>query len=118
MLRRGMPAFALALALWATVAGAHNHDRDMAERLQAMGEVRPLQDILAQVARDYPGQILKVDFEREGDDDDCLACRDRWIYELKLLQDQGRMTKLRIDARTGETLWVDTRSLRREGKHP
>ena len=52
MLRRGMPAFALALALWATVAGAHNHDRDMAERLQAMGEVRPLQDILAQVARD------------------------------------------------------------------
>jgi len=118
MLRQGMLAAALALGLWSTGAGAHNHDRDMAERLQALGEVRPLQDVLAQVARDYPGQVLKVDFEQEDDDDDCLKCRGRWIYELKLLQDQGRMTKLKIDARTGETLWVGTRPLRHDGRHP
>ena len=66
----------------------------------------------------YPGQVLKVDFEREDDDDDCLKCRGRWIYELKLLQDQGRMTKRKIDARTGETLWVGTRPLRHDGRHP
>jgi uncharacterized membrane protein YkoI len=113
-----MLAGALVLGLWTTGAGAHNHDRDMAEQLQALGEVRPLQDVLAQVARDYPGQVLKVDFEREDDDDDCLKCRGRWIYELKLLQDQGRMTKLKIDARTGETLWVGTRPLRHDGRHP
>jgi len=118
MLRRGMLAAALALGLWSTGAGAHNHDRDMAERLQALGEVRPLQAVLEQVAHDYPGQVLKVDFEREDDDDDCRACRGRWIYELKLLQDQGRLTKLKIDARTGETLWVGTRPLRYDGRHP
>ena len=118
MLERGMLAGALVLGLWSTGAVAHNHDRDMAEQLQALGEVRPLQDVLAQVARDYPGQVLKVDFEREDDDDDCLKCRGRWIYELKLLQDQGRMTKLKIDARTGETLWVGTRPLRHDGRHP
>ncbi len=94
--------------LWASGAGAHNHDRDRAERLQALGEVRPLQAILAQVARDYPGQILKVEFEQAGEQrkGEGQACRGRWFYELKLLQDQGRLTKLRIDARTGETLWV------------
>ncbi|CAM5190404.1 Membrane protein OS=Castellaniella defragrans (strain DSM / CCUG 39792 / 65Phen) OX=1437824 GN=BN940_04511 PE=4 SV=1 [Castellaniella denitrificans] len=118
MRRRGMLAGALALGLWAGGAGAHNHDRDMAERLQALGEVLPLQDVLARVARDYPGQVLKVEFEQEDDDDDCGACRGRWIYELKLLQDQGRLTKLKIDARTGETLWMGTRPLRREGGHP
>lgn len=115
---RGMLAGALALVLWAGGAGAHNHDRDMAERLQALGEVLPLQDVLEQVARDYPGQVLKVDFEREDDDDDCLKCRGRWIYELKLMQDQGRLTKLKVDARTGEALWVATKPLRRGGDHP
>ncbi|MDY0308351.1 MAG: peptidase [Castellaniella sp.] len=116
MLRHAMWAVALALGLWASGAGAHNHDRDMAERLQALGEVKPLQDVLAQVARDYPGQVLKVSFEQEDEDDSCLKCRGLWIYELKLLLDQGQLAKLKIDARTGETLWVGTRPLRRGGR--
>jgi uncharacterized membrane protein YkoI len=119
MLRRGMLAVALVLGLGATGAGAHNHDRDLAEQLQAMGEVLPLPDVLARVARDYPGQVLKVEFEQENDHCDGARGKpeDCWIYELKILQDQGRLTKLKVDARTGETLWVGTRPLRHDGRH-
>ncbi|MFC4298094.1 PepSY domain-containing protein [Castellaniella hirudinis] len=122
MRRRGMLACVLVLGLWAAGAGAHNHDRDMAERLQALGEVLPLQDVLARAAHDYPGQVLKVEFEQE--DDRCGSpggpSEGCWIYELKILQDEGRLTKLKIDARTGETVWVGTRPLHRDGRrgHP
>lgn len=133
--RRWVLTGALALGLWTAGAGAHNHDRDMAERLQALGEVLPLQDVLQRAARDYPGQVLKVEFEQEDERCECDGgapgggkaesrksekdeSEGRWIYELKILQDQGRLTKLKIDARTGETLWVGTRPLRRDGRHP
>ncbi len=107
-------ALALATGMWATGARAHNHDRDMAERLQAMGEVLPLQDILARIAQDYPGQVLEVEFE--DDDDHCERdsrnCATRWLYELKLLQHQGRLVKLKVDARTGQILKASSRPLR------
>lgn len=121
MHRRGLLAGVLALGLWASGAAAHNHDRDAAERLQALGEVLPLQDILTRVARDYPGQVLKVEFEQD-EGGHCQEPGGRaagcWRYEFKILQDQGRLVKLEVDARTGEVVRVSTRPLRRGGRHP
>ncbi|MGB6241057.1 MAG: PepSY domain-containing protein [Castellaniella sp.] len=118
MQRRHVLAAVLALGgVWATGAQAHNHDREKAERLQAMGEVLPLQTVLAQVAKDYPGQVLKVEFD---EDDGCKrgeTCPDRWVYELKILQDGGRLVKIKVDARTGQVLWVGRRPLHKEGSH-
>ncbi len=57
------------------------------------GEILPLPQILERVARRYPGQVLEVELERKGD---------RWIYELKVLQGDGRLIKMDIDARSGE----------------
>ncbi|CAM5787980.1 PepSY domain-containing protein [Castellaniella caeni] len=107
--------------LGTTVALAHNHDRTEAERLQQMGEVLPLSQVLSRVASEYPGQVLKVEFEDDDDFKDCSdtsrPCTDRWIYELKILQDQGRLVKLKVDAHTGQVLWVGRRPLRGQGKH-
>ncbi|WP_322998893.1 PepSY domain-containing protein [Castellaniella sp.] len=122
MQRRHMLATLLALVgTWATGAQAHDHDRDRekAERLQAAGEVLPLQDVLARVAKDYPGQVLKVEFDE--DDGDCQhsgTCTDRWVYKLKILQDQGRLVKIKVDARTGQVLWAGRRPPHDQGKHP
>ena len=78
-------------------------------------------DILARVARDYPGQVLKVEFEQD-EGGHCQEPGGRaagcWRYEFKILQDQGRLVKLEVDARTGEVVRVSTRPLRRGGRHP
>ncbi|MGB6008552.1 PepSY domain-containing protein [Castellaniella sp.] len=122
MQRRSVLAGALALGIWATGAQAHDHDRDRekAERLQAAGQVLPLQDVLDRVAKDYPGQVLKVEFEEESGQGDCAGgspCRGRWIYELKILQDQGRLVKIKVDARSGQVLWVGRRPAHAQGTH-
>jgi len=52
----------------------------------------PLTEILARVARSHPGQVLAVELERDDG---------RWMYELKLLQSDGLLVRLKVDARDG-----------------
>lgn len=80
--------------------GDHDHDRARAA-LQA-GEVLPLPVVLERVSRDYPGNVLEVELERE---------KGLWIYELKILQSGGSLLRLKVDARTAELI------KRREGRH-
>ena len=61
------------------------------------GKVQPLRTVLEKVERDYQGQAVKVDF----DEDD-----GRYIYEIRLLQNDGRMAKLKVDAMDGKVLEV------------
>lgn len=84
----------LLLALWLGQAHADS-DHDRARAALLAGEVRPLTQVLAQVARTHPGQVLEVELERENG---------RWVYELKLLQSDGRLLKLAVDARDGQML--------------
>lgn len=105
------------LALQAAGAQAHNHDRDreLAEQLQALGEVLPLQQVLADIQERYPGHVLEVEFE--DDDDHCRhesSCEKRWVYEFKIMQSDGTLIKLKVDARTGEVIKETRRS--RSGK--
>ena len=66
------------------------------EGVPGMAGVAPLQNLLARVQGAYPGHILKVELEREGDEP--------WIYEVKLLTDRGRVLKLEYDAVSLELL--------------
>ncbi|MEK8033762.1 PepSY domain-containing protein [Ideonella sp. DXS29W] len=79
--------------VWADEGRDHDHDRARAA-LQA-GEVLPLGQVMDQVRRRYPGELLEVELERE---------RGRWIYELKLLQPGGVLVRLYVDAKTAEVL--------------
>ena len=91
---RWQSVFPLLLALWLDQAHADS-DHDRARAALLAGEVRPLAQVLAQVAHTHPGQVLEVELEREGS---------RWVYELKLLQSDGRLLKLEVDARDGQVL--------------
>lgn len=77
-----------------------DHDRARAA-LQA-GEVMPLQNLLEQVQRSHPGEVLEVELEHEDG---------RWVYELKLLRTGGRLVRLDVDAKTARVLRVRHRPL-------
>jgi hypothetical protein len=86
-------ALAGALAPTAHAGGKDDHERARAA-LQA-GEVLPLPVVLERLQRDYPGRVLEVDLEREDG---------RWIYEIRLVQADGRLLKLEVDAATARIL--------------
>lgn len=104
MNRLRRPFALLALAVAAATAGIavqadeRGHgDHDLARQALERGQVLPLRTVLDKVEREYQGQVLKVEFERDDG---------RFIYEIRLLQQDGRMTKLKIDAVDGRVLKI------------
>jgi hypothetical protein len=95
-----------ACALWAATLALPNAsagdkgDHDRARQAVLAGQVLPLPAVLERLQRDVPGQVLEVELELE---------HDLWIYELKLLTSAGRLTKVKVDARTGEVLRIKSR---------
>ena len=89
---------AVLLALLVSFGTAHasgDDDHERAHRAVQAGEVMPLEQVLPRIAKDHPGQVLKIELERE----DGL-----WTYEVKLLRADGQLVKLLLDARTAEVL--------------
>lgn len=83
------------------------HDHDLARRALEQGQVLPLRTVLDKVEREYKGQALKVEFERDDDG--------RFVYKIRLLQPDGRIAKLKVDAVDGRVLGVKRREA--EGNH-
>lgn len=82
-----------------------DHDHDQARQLYATGQILALETIIANHRRQHPGgQLLEAELEFE---------RDRYVYELKMLGDDGVVREFEYDARTGE-LWRIKR--KEEGK--
>lgn len=75
-------------------------DHERALQAVQSGQVLPLAKVLALVEKAHPGQVLEVELEHE---------KQQWQYEIKLLQPDGRLMKLRVDGRTGEVLKRKTR---------
>ena len=65
----------------------------------------PLPALLERLQRSHPGQVLELELERDDG---------QWVYEVKLLQPQGQLLRLKLDARTGEVLSAK----RRDAKPP
>ena len=57
----------------------------------------PLRTVLDQVEREYKGQVIKVEFEHDDG---------RFLYELRVLQADGRVLKVKINAVNGKVLSV------------
>ena len=86
---------ALAVVAALTIAPAPSRaDDDDAKRVrQAVqrGEIKPLSDILAMVRDKLPGDVIGV----EIDSDD-----GRWRYEFKVIDKQGRLFEVYVNAQT------------------
>lgn len=87
-------AVALAGALGPAPAAARD-DHERAREAVESGQAQPLRYILEVLERSHPGRVLEVELEQH---------HDQWIYEVKLLQPDGRLVKLKVDAKTGAVL--------------
>lgn len=97
----------LVLAVGATAGGAlyadDHGDHELARQALERGQVLPLRTVLEKIEREYQGQVLKVEFEHDDG---------RFIYEIRLLQNDGRLAKLDVDAVDGRVLKIK----RKEGR--
>jgi len=98
----------LAASLWPHVSAVADgdHDHHRARRALEAGEILPLQTLLERVAQDFSGQVIEVELEHK----DTL-----WVYELKLLQQDGMLLKLKLNARDGSLLKFKRRPAKRKG---
>ena len=97
--RRFLHPIALTSLLAASVltvpAIASDKDHDRARDAVKAGQVMPLRAVLERLEREHPGQVLDVELEDE---------HGQLVYEVKLLQSDGRLVKLELDARTATVL--------------
>ncbi|MFZ5790220.1 MAG: PepSY domain-containing protein [Pseudomonadota bacterium] len=84
---------ALASLLRAGPAGADAVEQDAVRRAVQQGEIRPLTEILDSVRDQLPGDVIGVEIDRKAEG--------RWLYELRVLNAQGRLYEVYIDAHTG-----------------
>lgn len=94
-----------ALVLPASQAGDRG-DHERARAAVQAGEVLPLPTLLERLQRTHPGQVLELELEQEDG---------RWIYEVKLLQADGQLLKLELDARTAQVLELKRKGGERKG---
>jgi uncharacterized membrane protein YkoI len=86
--------------LLASSAGARADDvgPDVAKRLLSEGRIRPLEDIVEAARAKVPGQMLEVELEIEDG---------VYVYDVKVLQPNGRVVEVEADAKTGAVLKVE-----------
>lgn len=72
-------------------AQSGEHRQNELRRDVERGEARPLSEILDAVRAKFPGEVVKVEAERDDG---------RWMYELRILDGQGRIFEIHVDART------------------
>lgn len=98
-LRRDLTMAALVVALVAAapqLADARDEDelrRDEVRRAVETGQIRSLADILKAVREKLPGEVAGVEIDRKDG---------RWRYEFRIVDGQGRLFEVYIDARSGE----------------
>lgn len=94
MIRLYLP---LSLALLAAAAAADG-DHDRARAALERGEVLPLSAILDAARAEVAGHVIEVELERDGG---------RWLYELEVVTEAGRLVEMEIDGATGRVLEVE-----------
>lgn len=93
---RLLATLAVCAAFWhGNALASDKGDHERALQAVQSGQVLPLARVLALVETVHPGQVLEVELENH---------QRQWHYEIKLLQPDGRLLKLQVDARTGEVL--------------
>jgi uncharacterized membrane protein YkoI len=73
-------------------------DHVTARRLRESGQILPLEQILERARARQPGHVLETELERK---------RDRYVYEVEILDADGWVWELKFDARTGELIKLE-----------
>ena len=74
------------------LADDDSHD---AARLSKAGEILPLEKILEYARAEHRGKVLETELERK---------QGRYVYEVELLDEQGVVWEVKLDAKTGAVI--------------
>jgi len=85
-------------------------DHRIARELLKAGEIVSLEALLEEVKSSYPGHILKIKLD---DDDDAET---GWVYETKILRDDGVVVEIEYDAKSLKILEVEEGKKKRRKK--
>jgi uncharacterized membrane protein YkoI len=69
-----------------------NHSHDKARRAVERGEAMTVGKVMDILRSKVPGDIVATEYEHEFD---------RWVYEFKVIDREGKLRKVHIDAATG-----------------
>lgn len=67
------------------------------------GEIKSLRWVLGQIKSQHPGHVLDAELSKNK------KYNPRYIYKIKLLQEDGYIIKLYVDANTAEILRIKSR---------
>lgn len=70
-------------------------EHDAVRVIKQRGDILSLDEILRKADEQHTGRVLESDLEQKNG---------RYIYEVEVVDDQGRVWEMKFDARTGEVL--------------
>ena len=76
----------------------YDHDYEAADSARRSGEVWPLQEILDEIERQIPGEVVGIEFERK---------QGVWVYEIKKLTQSGQYVEIYVDAGSKQILKIE-----------
>ena len=91
----GLGCASIAQVAWAGHDGSRHFDQDQARAALESGTIKPLDQILAVVRKQVPGDIVRVRLERE---------QGSWRYEIRVIDGKGRLREVVIDAATASVI--------------
>ena len=74
-----------------------NLSYDRARRAVRSGEVMPLPQAMARLRETMQGKLIATEYEYEFD---------RWVYEFTVIDMEGKLRRVHLDARTGALVQV------------
>lgn len=75
-------------------------DSDRARRLVQEGEILSLEEILPRVRAVRDGTLIEIELDYDAD-------HDAYVYEMELVDTDGRLWEVELDAATGELLELE-----------
>ncbi len=73
-------------------------NQDCALNAFKSGDIRPLSEVLSVALEKVPGEVVKVELDKEDD---------IWVYEVKILTSSGRRKEVEINAKTLDIIKID-----------
>lgn len=106
--KRLLATLALSLGIFAgQLQASPPKDHDLARQALEAGEILPLRSVLERIERDYPGEVMEVELEREDG---------KWTYEIKMIRRGGGIAKLKLNAKDASLIEIRDKNAR-QGRH-
>lgn len=101
-------------AVMASVSTANASDLSPKQIREAhqSGEIKSLRWVLEQIQLQFPGQVLDAELTKNKYKNN-HKYNHRYIYKIKLISEDGHISKLYVDANTAELLRVKSRDKKR-----